>query len=114
MNIIPLFGGIVFCLIGLFIFYDYYRFNKNALKVQGKILRYDEYQSKDNDGRKRTKYRPSFEFSVNGNAYEVKSKTSFSSQVIPVGQIADVLYQKGYETNARLVKGNGYGLGLYL
>jgi len=112
VNTIPLIAGIAFGGFGLFIFYDYYRFNKSALKAKGKVLRYDEYQSKDNDGRRSTKYRPSFEFSVNGNTYEVTSKTSFSSQVIPLGQNTDVLYQKGDEKNARLAKGNGYGLGI--
>ena len=112
MNIIPLVGGMVFGCLGLFIFYDYWRFNKNAVRVQGKVLWYDKYQSKDNDGRKSTKYRPSFEFSVNERTYQVKSKTSFSSQVIPIGQYTDVLYQHGSEDSARLAKGNGYGLGI--
>jgi hypothetical protein len=111
-NIIPMVGGIIFGCLGLFIFYDYWRFNKNAVKAQGKVLWYDQYQSKDNDGRKSTKYRPSFEFEVNGHTYQIKSKTSFSSQVIPIGQYTDVLYQKGDEDNARLAKGNGYGLGI--
>lgn len=112
INIVPLFAGLVFGLLGLYIFYDYYRFNKQAIKAQGKILGYDEYQSKDNDGRKSTKYRPSFEFSANGKSYQVKSKTSFNSRVIPVGHNAVVLYQQGSEENARLAEGNGYGLGI--
>lgn len=112
MNIVPLIAGGAFGCLGLFIFYDYFRFNKSALKAQGNILRYDEYESKDTDGHKSKKYRPSFEFSVNGNTYEVKSKTSFSSKIIPVGQNADVLYKQGDEENARLAKGNGYGLGI--
>ncbi|WP_339725471.1 DUF3592 domain-containing protein [uncultured Paraglaciecola sp.] len=112
MNIIPLIGGLGFGSLGLFILFDYYRFNKDAIKAYGKILRYDEYQSKDNNGRKRTNYRPSFEFSANGKVYEVKSKTSFSSKIIPVGQHTNVLFQAGDESNARLAKGNGYGLGV--
>ena len=112
MNVIPLIAGTVFGGLGLYVIYDYYRFNKNALKAQGKILRYDEYQSKDNDNRKRTMYRPSFEFSVNGKSYEVKSSTSFGSHIIPIGQQTDILYQPGHEANARLAQGNGFGLGI--
>lgn len=112
MNIVPLIAGIVFGGLGSYILFDYYRFNQKALKSQGKILRYDEHQSKDSDNRKRTMYRPSFEFLLNGITYEVKSKTSFSSHVIPIGQSTEILYLKGDEENARLAQGNGYGLGI--
>jgi hypothetical protein len=112
MNIVLLIAGIVFGGLGSYIFFDYYRFNQKALKSQGKILRYDEYQSKDSDNRKRTMYRPSFEFLLNGITYEVKSKTSFSSHIIPIGQSTEILYIKGDEENARLAQGNGYGLGI--
>ncbi|MDO6694253.1 hypothetical protein Q4574_13245 [Aliiglaciecola sp. 3_MG-2023] len=112
MNIIPLIGGIGFGSLGLFILFDYYRFNKGAIKVYGKILRYDEYESKNKDGRICTMYRPSFDFSANGKVYEVKSKTSFNSKIIPVGKRANVLYQQGDESNARLAKGNSYWLGI--
>jgi hypothetical protein len=112
MNIVPLIAGIVFGGLGSYIFFDYYRFNQKALKSQGEILRYDEYQSKDSDNRKRTMYRPSFEFLLNGITYEVKSKTAFSSHIIPIGQSTEILYLKGDEENARLAQGNGYGLGI--
>lgn len=112
MNIIPLVAGFVFGGLGSYILFDYWRFNQKALKTQGKILRYDEYQSKDSDNRKQTMYRPSFEFSLNGITYEVQSKTSFSSKIIPIGQNTDILYQKGNEANARLAKENGCGLGI--
>jgi len=112
IELVPLIAGVFFGGIGLFIFYDYYRFNKNVIKTQGEILRYDEYQSKDNDNRKRTMYRPSFAFTVNGNAYEVKSKTSFSSRIIPIGHNTEILYHKGNEANARLAKGNDYWMGI--
>lgn len=112
MNIVPLIAGIIFGGLGSFILFDYYRFNHKTLKAQGKILRYDEYQSKDSDNRKQTMYRPSFEFSLNDITYEVKSNTSFSSHIIPIGQNTDILYHKGNESNARLAKGNGYGLGI--
>jgi hypothetical protein len=112
INIIPLIAGIVFGCLGLFIFYDYYRFNQCAIKTQGKIMSYSEYQSKDSNGRRSTKYTPIFEFSVNGDVYNIKSKTSFSSKVIPVGKITEVLYQQGDEEHARLAQGNGYGLGI--
>ena len=102
----------MFGAIGFYIFFDYYRFNKGAIKVNGKILHYDEYQSKNSNGRKRTQFRPCFEFSIEENTYQVKSKTSFSAKVIPVGQDVNLLYQKGDELNARLAKGNGYGLGV--
>ena len=111
MNIIPLFGGVVFSLLGVYICYDYRRFNNNAIKTKGKILRYDEYLSKGTDNIKRKMYRPSFELRVDGETYEVKSKTSFHSKIIPVGQNTDVLYKKGDEVNARLAKGNGQALG---
>jgi hypothetical protein len=112
MNIIPLFGGIVFSALGIYICYDYRRFNKNALKIKGRVLRYEEYISKGTDNIKRKMYRPFFELTVNGTTYDVKSKTSFRSKIIPVGHHADVLYQEGDEENARLAKGNGEGLGL--
>jgi len=112
IEIVPLFAGVVFGGLGLYIFYDYYRFNKSALKARGKILRYDEYESKDSKGRKTKYYRPTFQFSANESTYQVKSKTSFTSEIIPLGQVTEVLYQQGDEENARLSTGNGYGLGI--
>ena len=111
MNVVPLIAGVVFGGIGSYIIFDYYRFNREVLKTQGKILRYDEYQTKS-DNRKQTMFRPIFEFSLNGTTYEGESKTSFSSHIVPVGRYTDVLYKKGDEGNARLAKGNGYGLGI--
>ena len=111
MNVVPLIAGVVFGGIGSYIIFDYYLFNRAVLKTQGKILRYDEYQTKS-DNRKQTMFRPIFEFSLNGTTYEVESKTSFSSHIVPVGRYTDVLYKKGDEGNARLAKGNGYGLGI--
>jgi len=112
MNIIPLIGGIGFGCFGLFIIFDYYRFNRKAIKTQGTILRYDESTTTNNDGHKRKTFTPIFEYSDNGNCYEVRSTTSFSSKIIPVGHSADVLYQPGQEDKARLAKGNGMGLGI--
>ncbi|PSV25478.1 MULTISPECIES: DUF3592 domain-containing protein [unclassified Photobacterium] len=111
MNIVPLFAAILFSVLGVYICYDYRRFNKNAIKTQGKIISYDEYFSKDNDNLKRKMYRPYFEVTVNKQTYSVKSKTSFHSKVIPIGQYTDVLYQKGDEKNARIANSNGVGLG---
>ncbi len=112
IDLVPLIAGVVFGGLGLFVIFDYYRFNKDVIKVQGKILSYHEYQSKDSNNRKQTMYRPTFAFTVNGNVYEVNSKTSFSSHVIPIGHKAGVLYHKGNEPNARLAKGNNYWLGI--
>lgn len=112
MNIIPLFGGIIFSALGVYICYDYRRFDKNALKTKGRVIRYEEYFSKDTDNIKRKMYRPFFELTVNGSTYSVKSKSSFRSKIIPVGHHADVLYQEGDEENARLAKGHGEGLGI--
>ncbi|WP_339723412.1 DUF3592 domain-containing protein [uncultured Paraglaciecola sp.] len=112
MNIIPLIGGAIFAALGAYIIYDYQRFNKNAIKAKGRILRYDEYFSKGAGNYKRKMFRPIFELTVKGKRYEVKSKTSFHSKIIPVGQNTDLLYQQGDEENARLAKGNDYGLGL--
>ncbi|MEP1448809.1 MAG: DUF3592 domain-containing protein [Paraglaciecola sp.] len=112
MNIIPLVGGAVFAAVGAYIIYDNQRFNKNATKAKGRILRYDEYFSKSTNNYKSKMFRPIFELTIKGKRYEIKSKTSFHSKVIPVGHNADLLYQQGDEENARLAKGNGYGLGL--
>ncbi|WP_233998368.1 MULTISPECIES: DUF3592 domain-containing protein [unclassified Pseudoalteromonas] len=112
INLVPLFGGVVFAAVGAYILFDYYRFNKSALKTQGKIIAYDEYLSKNSDGHQRMQYRPHFEYSVNGQRFVVISKTSFNSKVVPVGRTAEVLYQRGDEANGRLAKGNGYVLGL--
>ncbi|WP_233998006.1 MULTISPECIES: DUF3592 domain-containing protein [unclassified Pseudoalteromonas] len=112
INPVPLFGGLIFATVGAYILFDYYRFNKSALKTQGKIIAYDEYLSKNSDGHKRMQYRPHFEYSVNGQRFVVISKASFNSKVIPVGHMAEVLYLRGDEANGRLAKGHGYLLGL--
>ena len=112
MNVIPLIAAIIFSLLGLYICFDYYRFNNNALKTQGKIIGYEEYLSKDTNNYKRKMYRPIFEYSVGGNVFEIKSKTSFRHKIIPQGHPAVVLYNKNDEANARLAKGNGAGLGV--
>jgi hypothetical protein len=110
--LVPLIAGAVFGGLGLFMLYDYYRFNRKAVKAQGEILSYHEYQSRGSDNRKRAMYRPIFAFTVNGNVYEVKSKTSFSSHIIPIGQKTEILYHEGSEANARLAKGNDCWLGI--
>ena len=112
MNVIPLIGAIVFSGLGIYICYDYRRFNKNALKAKGRIVGYEEALSTGTDNIKRKVYRPNFELSVNRKIYHVKSKTSFHSKIIPVGHYVDVLYHDGDEENARLAKENGQGLGI--
>lgn len=112
MNIVPLVGGVIFAGFGLYICFDYFRFNRGAVKAQGRVVEYEEYLSKDTDNIKRTMYRPVFELEVEGVAYRVRSKTSFRAKEIPVGQGTDVLYRKGDEQNARLGKGNNPGMGI--
>lgn len=114
MSIIPLVGGTILSVIGLYIFYDYRRFNKQAFKTQGRILSYEECLSRNSDNVRRKMYRPRFEIKVLGKTYEIESNVSFRSKIIPVGHYAEVLYQAGDEANARLAKGNGCGLGLLL
>ncbi|MFT2090933.1 DUF3592 domain-containing protein [Paraglaciecola sp. 2405UD69-4] len=109
---IPLLAGFIFAGLGGYIIFDYYRFNDGAIKVQGTILRYHAYQSRDTDNIMRTMYRPYFSFTVNDRVYEVKSSTSYANQIIPVGQNVAVLYQQGDEANARLNQGNNYWLGI--
>ncbi|MFY8274755.1 DUF3592 domain-containing protein [Pseudoalteromonas sp. SSDWG2] len=112
MNPILIFAGALFCGLGFYMVYDYVRFNKVAIKARGTVLRYDEYMSKDKNGRKRKMYRPHFQYNAGGHVYEVKSSTSFPAKVIPEGTQTEVLYEKGNEQNARLAKGNNYVLGV--
>ncbi len=111
-NLMVLLAALVFGGLGLFIIIDYARFNRIAIKTKGKVVRYDEYQSKGSNGHKKTMYRPYFEFIHLGKVFEVKSTTSFSHKVIPVGSAADVLFVPGQEDKARLAEGHSYTLGV--
>lgn len=112
VHIVPLIGGIIFGCVGLFILFDYYRFNRKAQAVQGVIMGYEHVLSKPDKGAAKVGYKPRFAFSVNGKRYEVQSSTTFDYQIIAVGQPAKVFYDVNNPNNARLAKERGYWLGL--
>ncbi|QYK03432.1 DUF3592 domain-containing protein [Shewanella zhangzhouensis] len=106
MNLMLLFIGSVFLLLGVCMLCDYFWYLYKAEKIQGRITRVDEYQRKDRDSRVRTLYRPYFEFSMHNVRYEIKSNTSYYRKIMEEGEQVDILFIPGHEDKARLARAN--------
>ncbi|WP_448567315.1 DUF3592 domain-containing protein [Thalassotalea ganghwensis] len=113
MTIIPLVGGALFAVVGVFVLVDHFRFTRKATKTKAIVTDYHQYQSKDTDNMMRTFYKPYFEFAVSGEHYRVKSRLSFRYKKFPIGQQIDILYIEGDENNARIDKGSSVVFGLF-
>lgn len=110
---IPLLAGLALASYGLYSIWDFYQFDKHATKAHGVILRYEEDDAKDRHNGVATWYRPHFQFTVDGETFNVQSKAAFPSKVIPVGRFTDVLYVKGDEMNAKLAHSHNSNMGFF-
>ncbi len=68
-----------------------YQFSQRAITVKGKVIDYDSYQSRNDDGGSTTMYTPTFEYDFQGKSYTHKSSTSTSSKDYEINELVDVL-----------------------
>lgn len=83
-------GGIMLAIV-VYLIYSNSKFAERAVPVKGKVISYDSYQSRDDDGRSTTMYRPTFEYVFQGQTYTHESSTSSSSPEYEVNEMVDVL-----------------------
>lgn len=83
-------GGILLTIV-VYLIYSNSKFAERAVPVKGKVISYDSYLSRDDDGRSTTMYRPTFEYTFQGKTYTHESSTSSSSPEYEVDELVDVL-----------------------
>ncbi|MBL7872374.1 MAG: DUF3592 domain-containing protein [Cyclobacteriaceae bacterium] len=97
VNVGRLVGGVFMCLgvimlaIAAYSIASNYKFSERAITVKGKVIDYDSYESRNDDGRSTTMYTPTFEYSFKGKIYTHKSTTSSSSKDYKIDEAVNVL-----------------------
>ena len=84
--------GLIQLAVVAYLIVSHYKFEQRAQPVQGKMIDYDSYQSRDSKtGSTSTMYTPIFEYSFRGKPYKYKSSTSSSMQEYQIDEIVEVL-----------------------
>jgi len=83
-------GGILLSVVVYFVISNY-QFEQRAVPVMGKIIDYESYLSKNDNGGSTTMYTPIFQYTFNGKEYTYKSSTSSSSRGYEIGESVEVL-----------------------
>jgi len=97
MNVGRLVGGIFMSLglimlaVVVYLIQSNYQFAQRAVPVKGKVISYDNYESRDDDGGSTTMYTPTFQYDFEGKTYTHKSSTSSSSPSYEIDEEVDVL-----------------------
>ncbi len=97
VNVSRLVGGIfmslgaIMLVIAVYFLISNYQFSERAIPVKGKVIDYDSYQSRDDDGGSTTMYTPTFQYEFQGKTYTHKSSTSSSSRSYEIDELVDVL-----------------------
>lgn len=83
-------GGIMLVVV-VYLGVSNYQFSQRAILVKGKVIDYDTYQSRNDNGGSTTMYTPTFQYKFKGKTYTYKSSTSSSSQDYEIDETVDVL-----------------------
>lgn len=83
--------GVIMLAIAAYFIVSNYKFSERAITVKGKVVNYDSYLSRDDDGGSTTMYTPTFEYEFQGKNYTHKSTTSTSSKDYEINELVDVL-----------------------
>lgn len=68
-----------------------YQFSQRAIPVKGKVIDYETYQSRNDNGGSTTMYTPTFQYKFKGKTYTYKSTSSSSSPDYEIDETVDVL-----------------------
>ena len=83
-------GGIMLAVV-VYLSASNYQFSQRAIPVKGKVIDYDTYQSRNDNGGSTTMYTPTYQYKFKGKSYTYKSTTSSSSQNYKIDETVDVL-----------------------
>ncbi len=84
--------GVIMIAVVAYLVVSNYQFSQRALAVKGKVIDYDTYQSRNDNGASTTMYTPTFQYTFKGKTYTYKSTTSTSSHDYEIDEIVDVLF----------------------
>lgn len=68
-----------------------YKFAQRAIPVTGTVINYNNYESRNDDGRHTTMYTPTYQYDFNGKTYTYISSTSSSSREYEINEKVNVL-----------------------
>jgi len=90
--------GIIFMSIGsimlavvIYLVTSNYKFMQRAIPVQGKVIDYQSYESRDDDGRYTTMFTPIYQYAFKGKSYTHISTTSTSSKDYLIDDAVEIL-----------------------
>lgn len=83
--------GVIMLAIAAYFIVSNYKFSERAITVKGKVIDYDSYESRNDDGGSTTMFTPIFEYEFQSKTYTHKSSTSSSSQDYELDELVDVL-----------------------
>lgn len=83
--------GVIMLAIAAYFIVSNYKFSERAITVKGKVIDYNSYESRNDDGGSTTMYTPTFEYEFQSKTYTHKSTTSSSSQDYELDELVDVL-----------------------
>lgn len=83
-------GGIMLAVV-VYLSISNYQFSQRAVSVKGKVIDYETYLSRGENGSTTTMYTPTFQYKFGGKTYTYKSNTSTSNQEYEIDESIDVL-----------------------
>jgi hypothetical protein len=83
--------GIIFLVIAGLIVYFNYTFTQRAVTIKGKVLSYETYESRNDDGGSTTMYRLAFQYEYQGKTYTHVSSGASSSPEFQEGEELDIM-----------------------
>jgi hypothetical protein len=83
--------GFIMLAVVVYLIQSNYQFAQRAIPVKGKVISYDNYESRDDDGGSTTMYTPTFQYDFEGKTYTHKSSTSSSSPGYEIDEEVEVL-----------------------
>ena len=83
-------GGIMLAVV-VYLAISNYQFSQRAILTKAKVIDYETYQSRDDNGRSTTMYTPTFQYRFKGKTYTYKSTTSSNTQDYEIDETVDVL-----------------------
>lgn len=83
-------GGIMLTIVA-FVLYSNYNFSQRAETIKAKLIDYQSYESRNDNGSSTTMYTPVFQYEYKGQSYTHISTTSSSSREFQIDQMVNVL-----------------------
>jgi hypothetical protein len=83
-------GGIMLTIVA-FVLYSNYNFSQRAETIKAKLIEYQSYESRNDNGSYTTMYTPVFKYEYKGQSYTHVSTTSSSSREFQIDEMVNVL-----------------------